>query len=144
MNSIDPSIWGNDAWNFLEHIVSAYPTNPTNIDKQNMKNFFTYLGLVLPCEKCRYNYKTHLNNVPMNAAVLSSKDNLFNWLTQIHNKINVMNNKPIISYNDALIKYANKKNKNKNGSIMFLVPYINIFVTGILFMVVMYMIMLKK
>jgi len=35
-------IWGPHAWIFLHSISLEYPDNPTNIDKNNMKNFIDY------------------------------------------------------------------------------------------------------
>lgn len=138
MNSINPSIWGRNAWDFLEHIVFAYPIKPTNIDKQNMKNFFNAIGPILPCEKCRVNYSSHLQKIPLTDTALSSRYNLINWLTQIHNQVNIMNNKPTMTYTDAVMNYHNKLS-NKNGQKYE--QYIHIIIIAILFIFVMFFVM---
>lgn len=138
MNSINPSIWGRNAWDFLEHVVFAYPVKPTNIDKQNMKLFFNALGPILPCEKCRINYSDHLKKIPLSDVALSSRNNLINWLVQIHNQVNIMNNKPIVTYNEAIMKYHNKHNNNKYEQTL------KVLIITLLFLFVIFFIFLNK
>ena len=88
-----PEVWGPHAWIFLHSITLEYPNNPTNEDKLNIKNFFNSVGLVLPCQKCRLNFNSHLKKYPLTDKVLESKSSLVKWMIDIHNCVNVMNNK---------------------------------------------------
>ena len=81
----NPKIWGPKAWFFIETIILSYPEIPTTHDKVIFKNFFNNLANILPCEKCRYNYKQHLISNPLTNKILSNKDLLLNWIIQIHN-----------------------------------------------------------
>ena len=56
-NSLQPLIWGPHGWKFIHYVSLGYPENPTINDKNFYKNFYYSLQDVLPCEKCRINYK---------------------------------------------------------------------------------------
>jgi len=111
--SIDynPKIWGPKAWFFIETIILSYPDNPTLNDKTKFKNFFNSLANILPCEKCRYNYKNHINLNPLNNEILDNKNNLIDWIIKIHNLS--MGKK--ITKKSMLNYYINQyKNSNSN------------------------------
>lgn len=79
-----PSCWGSSGWLFLHSI--AYVYNP-QIDKEKYYDFFSNLGYILPCEECRIHYSQNLNKQELLAA-LSSNENLFRWVYDLHNKVN--------------------------------------------------------
>lgn len=100
---MDSKIWGPKAWFFLHAITLNYPINPSNVDKENYKNFFISLGNVLPCEICQVNYKNHLEELCINDYLNTRKD-LVNWFIKIHNLVNKELNKPILQPKIALNK----------------------------------------
>ena len=51
---MNPNIWGNYIW-YLLHIIVQHPD--TSNDKY--KQFLYILQYLLPCPKCRNNYKMH-------------------------------------------------------------------------------------
>lgn len=112
--NINPEIWGSHAWKFMHYITLSYPDNPTNIDKINMYNFFIGVQKILPCEKCRYNFIEHQKKYPLNDACLNSKYNLVNWLINIHNDVNIENNKPTMTYDEFIKMYMPETNTNRN------------------------------
>lgn len=136
---MNPNVWGKHAWFFLHSITLAYPQCPSEEDKKNIKNFFENLHLVLPCPKCKINYKAHLDKTPLTDDILSSKYKLISWLINIHNQVNIMNGKPQLSYDQVLNIYTNEYyNVNlyqKRIIIMFIV---------IIFISVILLIMFKK
>ena len=97
-----PDIWGPHAWIFLHSITLEYPDNPSDNDKINMTKFIKAVGDVLPCQKCKVNFKNHIDEFPLTDTILESKKNLVKWLIDIHNSVNKMNNKESISYENAL------------------------------------------
>lgn len=109
-----PSIWGPPTWTFLHSITLNYPDNPTSEDKIHMKNFIDSLGNVLPCLKCKYNFKLHLKDHPLTEAVLDSKKNLIMWMIDIHNSVNKLTNKKIYSYDEALLHLLSMNEKQNN------------------------------
>ncbi|QKF94765.1 ERV/ALR sulfhydryl oxidase [Fadolivirus algeromassiliense] len=102
-----PEVWGPHAWIFLHSITMNYPDKPSNQDKKEMKDFFSSLKYVLPCDKCSKNLQKHMIKYPLTDNVLSSRDSLIRWLIDIHNEVNRDNNKPIYSYSTAKNKLEN-------------------------------------
>ncbi len=106
---MDPDIWGKPAWLFLHSIAYNYPIKPTYDDKMNYGNFFNNLQFVLPCNICSqhcketFQYKSVFNN-----NVLESRENLINWLIDVHNDVNKRLNKPSGNYNDMMKLITNK------------------------------------
>ncbi len=105
LNNISPDIWGPFGWKFMHYITFTYPTYPTEEEKDNYKTFFLSMSKVLPCLKCRMNFKNHLVKYPLDDETLKTKKNLIEWLVNIHNEVNIMNNKPIMTPNEVMIMY---------------------------------------
>lgn len=114
--NLNPEIWGPKAWFFIESAIISYPDNPTNIEKENFKNFINSLIYILPCNKCRNNFKIHISKYPLNDNILNKKNNLLNWIIKIHNISSNKNN----NINDT-INYYNSKFKKKNYKIYYLI-----------------------
>ena len=113
------NIWGPPAWTFLHTITFNYPDNPTNEDKQNYYTFFNSLKHVLPCEKCKKHYTENSRDLKDN---LNSKDDLVKWLIDIHNDVNIKNDKSVWSYTDVYNKYQDMYNSNTiNNVIVFFI-----------------------
>jgi len=115
-----PEIWGPATWTLLHSITLAYPESPTTEDKENIKNFINSFGKVIPCEKCRINFKSHTEEIPLNDDVLNSRKNFIKWMIDIHNSVNKMNGKKVLTYHDALknilMTYNNNNSINSNWS----------------------------
>ncbi len=108
---MEPNIWGPGAWLFLHSITFQYPDNPTELDKENYKTFFESLQEVLPCPSCSEHYKNNLNKFPIR---VESKDELIEWLIDIHNEVNVINNKEVLTYDQVKNNYKKIYNKSSN------------------------------
>lgn len=119
-----PDIWGPTTWTLLHSITLEYPENPTDDDKDNIKNFINCFGKVLPCEKCRINFKSHIEEIPLNDTVLNSRKNFIKWMIDIHNSVNKLNGKKELTYHDALktilISYNNNNNTTDNKNIIII------------------------
>ena len=57
---------------------------------EKMKTFLESLQHTLPCLECRINYKRHLEKYPIR---LGSRRELFNWVVDLHNAVNLETNK---------------------------------------------------
>ena len=114
------NIWGPPAWTFLHTITFNYPNNPSVQDKQNYYNFFDSLKFVLPCDKCKKHYKENSRDLKDN---LNSRDDLVKWLIDIHNDVNIKNNKSVWSYADVYNKYQDMYNNSNtiNDILIFLI-----------------------
>jgi len=105
--NIDPNLWGPSLWTFLHYLTLAYPDNPTEEEQERMYDFLASLQIVIPCQKCRINFKSYLNE--MNSDVLSTKNTLVRWLFNVHNLVNKNTGKPQFSYDDFIKKYSQMK-----------------------------------
>jgi len=126
-----PEIWGPPAWIFLHSITLEYPENPTNEDKVNMLNFINSLGNVLPCMKCKINFNTHLQKYPVDQHVLESRSKLVKWLIDIHNAVNIMNNKKELSYENCLKELLEMYNCKNDKNLLIIYILIIIIIVGI-------------
>ena len=106
---MDPNVWGPKAWFFLHTITFNYPENPTEKDKIIYSSFFNSLTNVLPCSICANHYKENLKKYPIETN-LDNKDDLVNWLINLHNLVNEYNKKPTLSYNEVIDYYKMKYN----------------------------------
>lgn len=129
---MNPKIWGPPTWFFLHSVTLGYPVKPTDIDKQNIKEFFESVGKILPCGKCKDNYKKHLSKLPLNETVLSSRDNLVKWLIDVHNEVNIATNKSILNYDQAIENFIASQNKNDNTMVMISIITIIVIILIIL------------
>lgn len=84
---MDPKVWGRYIWTSIHIVALGYPDNPSNIDKQNYKNFYTNIWTVLPCQTCADNYQRHLQELPIDEH-LSDNMSLFKWTVDLHNIVN--------------------------------------------------------
>jgi len=109
---MDPTVWGPHAWIYLHSITLAYPEEPTDTDKKNYKDFFTSIQYTLPCKKCQNHYVIHLQEDPVENH-LHTKEQLVKWLINIHNKVNKINNKKELTYEEAINYFKSLYSLNK-------------------------------
>lgn len=98
---LNTSAWGPGTWLFLHSVTLSYPENPTDEDKERIKSFFLMLGNTLPCRYCRENYTRHLRKLPIQC---NSRTELVLWLIDVHNEVNTMLKKPVLTREEALQK----------------------------------------
>ena len=92
-----PTVWGPSMW-FMFHLVAAtYPDSPTTADKANYAAFYKSLQHILPCVGCREGYKIILASDPtkISPRVFTSRETLFKWTVDVHNRVNVKLKKPV-------------------------------------------------
>ena len=106
--NISPDLWGPHLWKFMHYLTLSYPENPTEEDKDNLYNFFLTIQTVLPCEKCRYNFKSHLEKTPLTEEILADNAKVIKWLFDIHNEVNKSTEKPVLLYDDFIKLYSSK------------------------------------
>jgi hypothetical protein len=98
----DPKLWGPHLWAYLHYSASNYPDNPTEEQIKEMMNWLTCLPVTIPCSECSKHYKNYIQQNRTNLpAICSTKNNLFRFLVDIHNKVNERYGKPKLSYEDA-------------------------------------------
>lgn len=82
-----PYNWGKHYWYVIHLTALAYHDTPSMDEVATYKAFYENFGAILPCKKCRANYKRHLQELPISKA-LSSRQELFAWTVQLHNIVN--------------------------------------------------------
>jgi FAD-linked sulfhydryl oxidase len=110
---ITPEIWGPHGWKFIHMVALAYPVKPTEEEKLHYYSFFMSLANILPCNLCRDHYKKNLLKYPLNDVVLASRETLVSWTINIHNEVNISNNKPIVDYASAIKLIINNYNSEE-------------------------------
>lgn len=94
---IDPKIWGNAAWTLIH--TTAFLAN--NMEMHRMAKHMYYSMLhILPCEKCRRNFDTHLVQLPVPGAAKE----LGRWSWELHKRITPEN----ITFSEAQRKWSGK------------------------------------
>jgi hypothetical protein len=82
---IGPAVWGPCFWTTM-HIVSlGVSTAPSAEEQEGIRKFYESLQVVIPCPLCRSHYKEALIAMPLRTR---SRDELVEWVYDIHNYIN--------------------------------------------------------
>ena len=118
---ISPNVWGPSTWAFIHLTVMS---EPDNFDKSRLtfyKQLFVLLQELLPCERCRIHLKQNMSKLK-DIEKIRTKRELFDWTTDIHNNVNEITKKPILSKEEAF-NYWNSiasEKKSLNCSISWL------------------------
>jgi hypothetical protein len=100
-----PSVWGPILWHTIHVVALSYPSNPTYGQKRAAKEFYESLSELIPCPICREHYKQHLQKLPLSPH-LDRRDDLFRWTVQLHNEVNTMLGKPIVTETESINFYT--------------------------------------
>jgi hypothetical protein len=98
-------VWGPKAWRLIHCTAQSYPDKPTEEDKHNYYQFYHNLPYILPCCICKDHF---LEQLKINPIKLGSQKELSFWLYDLHNNVNKMNKKKILTYQEADKLYHNK------------------------------------
>lgn len=99
---ITPEDWGPKLWITIHIIAMSYPRKPSDIHKQQYKNYFLSLQHILPCSICANNYKRHLEeDLPLTDDALSNNETLLKWTIDLHNLVNKEKGKRQYTHKEA-------------------------------------------
>jgi hypothetical protein len=129
----DPKLWGPKAWSLFNYIVLSYSDLPNELEKTNMKNFFTSVGHVLPCNLCKQHYSETLIKYPIDDTVLASKSSLVKWLINIHNEVNISNGKAVLTHEEGLKQMLEQCEGTTPLSYYFTIIIVILFVIFIIY-----------
>lgn len=130
-----PEVWGPKTWFLLHSVTLEYPENPKDEDKQNFKDFIQSFQKIIPCLKCRENFKNHLTENPLTSEILATRQKVVKWMIDVHNSVNKMTNKPILTYEEALTKLL-KTYSSSQLSYSFIILCIIIFISLIVLIII--------
>ena len=113
--TLDPEIWGPHYWFFLHTIAISYPIKPNDVTKKIYYNFIQNLPLFIPIHEIGNSFSKLLDKYPVK-PYLDSRKSFIKWMHFIHNKINILLKKEVITLDEAMEKYYNnyKPKQNKN------------------------------
>lgn len=107
--SNNPVEWGPYLWYYLHTIAANYPKNPSAKQREGMKKWLCSLKWTIPCKNCSVHYGGYINkHRPHLDYICNSRENLFEFLHDIHNKVNKRTNKPEMSLDEAKKQYSYK------------------------------------
>ena len=101
-NLFDKNVWGPKLWEIMHTFSFSYPDTPSLQHKQSAFNFFSSIGLLIPCTNCSMHCKEYIYN---NQPNVNSKNDLIMWVFNFHNEVNKRLNKSQYSINDLYNKY---------------------------------------
>jgi len=99
-----PEVWGPDAWYLIHHITRNL-VDKKSFDQTAVINFFSILWVFIPCAICRNHYMEHIKKDPFIHYINDGND-LDKWGFELHNNINKMLHKSIMSYETYQKQYS--------------------------------------
>lgn len=94
---------GPGAW-YLIHTIAARAKSEKEIEAVHV--VLSIISNWFFCQKCRDHFKKNYQTFP--PPKVNKHNELFLWTVEIHNKVNVLNNKPTVTYREALDHYVGK------------------------------------
>ena len=92
--------WGPNGWKFITACAFAYPDIPNSLEKTRMASFLTSMEHVLPCHRCRAHYSKNVKS--LDDTSLASRENLLRWINKVRNKVNVIEGKPEVTFDEMI------------------------------------------
>ena len=100
------SIWEQALWHALHTISFNYPTNPTDSDKKNYREFMLSLVNVLPCKYCRENLINNYKEYPLTMECMENRNKFSRYVYKLHETVNkLLGKKSGLSYCDVRERY---------------------------------------
>lgn len=99
----DPRYWGSQFWFVMHTTAYFYSDTPTPTEMAHAKDFYTSLKSLLPCPGCAHHYSQMLSEHPIENAI-SSRMTLMQWVNMIHNEVNRRLGKPIVTFDEYLMR----------------------------------------
>ena len=104
-----PVTWGPSLWLVLHTSAASYPEKPTPDTKDRMKQIINGLPLLVSCASCKEHCQALIDsNRNRLDEICGSKQNLFKFFVDFHNKVNKRQGKPEMSLKDAWAMYTGK------------------------------------
>ncbi len=113
MITLPPNVWGPFFWHTIHITAIGYPKDPSYGHKHAAKEFFESLQFLIPCQVCREHYKKNLQLLPVGPH-LDRREDLFRWTVNLHNDVNKVLGKPILTENEVLRFYVRLGLRNRS------------------------------
>lgn len=131
-------------WRFLHQLT--YFHDPSNRKSGVVvEKVLRSVPELLTCPICKEHWREHvitklLNDSVRKKEVFTKKQMLFKYIVDVHNRVNLENNKPKISYDEAMrlsfeAEPGNRRKKRKEVILMYITP---VLVLVLLLLVIIY------
>lgn len=81
-----PLVWGPSGW-ALMHLLAERSRHQNREYALKLHRFYTLLGEMLPCSKCRLNYQDHLKTMPIPKT--ADRNHFVRWVYELHRRVNL-------------------------------------------------------
>ena len=99
-------IWGNSLWTYMHYAAMNYPERPAGETINEMVNWLSTLATTIPCKNCSNHYRGYIEeSKPQLPSICSTRDSLFKFLVDLHNKVNQRLGKPKVTLEEAQQMY---------------------------------------
>lgn len=98
---LTPDGWGPYFWATIHLAALGAPATLDSTQVSGYRSFYTALPWVIPCQSCSEHLKENLKRMPLTDEVLKGSDTLFAWTVELHNQVNQMLGKTIVSMEQA-------------------------------------------
>ena len=113
--------WGPIAWAILHGLAEqSGRNNNVLLQVDEIRNYITLIESVekmIPCDICREHYREYLLSKPVKGWAKEPyntlKERVKKWLWDLHNIINLGNDKPVFAFDDLVLVYDNINIKQK-------------------------------
>ncbi|AGO10489.1 AaceriABR037Wp [[Ashbya] aceris (nom. inval.)] len=76
---------GRSSWTLLHTAAAKYPRQPSDVQKQEMRQFLSIFSHIYPCNWCAKDFEQYLRD---KAPRVESRDELGQWMCEAHNEVN--------------------------------------------------------
>jgi hypothetical protein len=103
----NPYIFGPIFWKTLHVMAANYPERPTPEQAKKMQQWLQCFDVALPCETCAVHFRAYIKAEEKNlSTITSSREHLFTFLWDLHNRVNARLGKPQMSLEEAKAMYT--------------------------------------
>lgn len=101
---LDPSVWGPHYWFFLHTVAMTYPHHPNAVTKKKYYEFIQNLPLYIPVDTISQQMAKLIDQYPI-TPYLDNRESFVRWTHFIHNKVNELLEKPVLSLGEFYEQY---------------------------------------
>lgn len=76
---------GRSSWTLLHTAAAKYPRQPSDAQKQEMRQFLSIFSHIYPCNWCAKDFEQYIRD---RAPRVDSRDELGQWMCEAHNDVN--------------------------------------------------------
>jgi len=84
---VTPEAIGWAGWTILHTASAAFPNQPNEMQRKDMRDFIRSWSKVYPCSICAYHMRQQLKTMPPD---VTNKRSLSRWTCELHNSVNTM------------------------------------------------------